>query len=133
MNYRKALLSAATFLLLFCAACGGGSEQSQPAVSLSPEDARLQSLLPESNEAAGWTRGEEIRFFDADNLYEFINGAAENFLIYGFKKVVTADYDNAEQPSQIVVEIYQMADPRNTFGIYASERNTSSTFKPIGA
>ena len=131
MNSRKTLLSAIMLLLVFCAACGG-RKQPQTAVSLSPEDAQLKALLPESNEAAGWTRGEEIRFFDPDNLYEFINGAAENFLIYGFEKVVTADYDNAEQPSQILVEIYQMADQRNAFGIYASERNPDSTFKPIG-
>ena len=133
MNSRKVLLSVTILLLLFCAACGGGGDQSRPAVSLSSEDAQLKSLLPESNEVAGWTQGDEVRFFDADTLYEFINGAAENFLIYGFEKVVTADYDNAEQPSPVVVEIYQMADPRNTFGIYASERNPDSTFKSIGA
>jgi len=119
-------------LLIFSAACGGNNSQSRVAISLSSEDVQLKSLLPESNEVAGWTRGEEVRFFDADNLYEFINGAAENFLIYGFEKVVTADYDNAEQPSPIVVEIYQMENPRNTFGIYASERNPDSTFKQIG-
>ena len=119
-------------LLVFCAACGS-KEQSHKTSPLSSEDAQLQSLLPENNEAAGWTRGEDIRFFDPDDLYEFINGAAENFLIYGFEKVVTADYDNAGHPSQIVVEIYQMEDARNTFGIYASERNPDSTFKPIGA
>ena len=133
MNSRKTLLSATILLLLFCAACGGSKDQPLATVSLSSEDAQLKSLLPESNEVAGWTRGDEVRFFDADTLYEFINGAAENFLIYGFEKVVTADYDNAEQPSPIVVEIYQMEDPRNTFGIYASERNPDSTFKPIGA
>ena len=138
MNFRNASASIAILLFVFCAACGsgsGGKEQSRTAPPLSSEDSQLKSLLPESNEAAGWTRGEEIRFFDPDNLYEFINGAAENFLIYGFDKVVTADFDNADPQyqSQIVVEIYQMADPRNTFGIYASERNPDSTFKTIGA
>jgi hypothetical protein len=131
MNSRKALSLAAILLIVFCGACGS-SEQTRTVAPLSPEDAQLKALLPENNEAAGWMRGEEVRFFDADNLYEFINGAAENFLIYGFEKVATADYDNAEQPSPIVVEIYKMGDPRNTFGIYASERNPDSTFKPIG-
>ena len=132
MNIRKALSLTAMLLLLFCAACGSG-EQSRTAASIPSGDARLQSLLPESNEVAGWMRGEEIRSFDKGNLYDLINGAQENFLVYGFEEVVTADYENAEQPSQIVVEIYQMADPRNTFGIYASERNPNSTFKQIGA
>jgi len=129
MNFRKALLSVTMLSLVFCAACGGGGSGPQ----LASEDARLFALLPESNEVAGWTRSDEVRFFDEDNLWDLINGAMENFLIYGFEKVVTADYDNAAYPSPIVVEIYQMADPRNTFGVYASERNPDSTFKQIGA
>jgi len=132
MNSKKVLSSFGILLLLFCAACSS-KEQSRTTAPLSSEDAQLRSLLPESNEVDGWKRGEEIRFFDPDDLYEFINGAAENFLIYGFEKVVTADYDNTGHTSTIVVEIYQMEDPRNTFGIYASERNPDSTFKPIGA
>jgi len=132
MNYRKALSLVAILLLLFCAACGG-KDQSAAKTPLSSEDSQLKALLPESNEIDGWIRGEEIRFFDPDNLYEYINGAAENFLIYGFEKVVTADYDNPGQESSILVDIYQMDDPRNAFGVYASERNTDATFKPIGA
>ena len=132
MNTRKALSLTAMFLLLFCAACGS-RDQSRTAGSILPEDAQLKALLPESNEVAGWTRGEEIRFFDEDTLYDLINGAMENFLIYGFEKVVTVDYDNAEHDSPIVVELYQMESPRAAFGIYASERNPRSTFKPIGA
>ncbi|MDR1727122.1 MAG: hypothetical protein LBT74_04225 [Acidobacteriota bacterium] len=135
MNCKKALSCLALLSLVFCAACGGPGT-STPSVedpALSPEDAALKALLPESGDVAGWARGEEVRFFDADGLYEFINGAAENFLIYGFEKVVTADYSNPDQPSEVTVEIYQMKDPRNTFGVYASERNPESNFKPIGA
>ena len=136
MNFRNALLCLAIFSLVFCMACGSKDQTRTtvaPVALLSAEDEMLQALLPENNEVSGWTRGEEVRFFDPDSLYEFINGAAENFLIYGFEKVVTAEYSNAEQPSQVVVEIYQMQDPRNTFGVYASERNSDSTFKTIGA
>ena len=125
---KKALLSAAVFLLVFCVACGSKKSALPP-----EEDAKLYSLLPASNEIAGWAQGDEIRFFDEDTLYDLIDGAMENFMLYGFEKVVTADYDNAAYPSQIVVEIYQMADPVNTFGVYASERNPDSTFKEIGA
>ncbi|MDR0843065.1 MAG: hypothetical protein LBP68_06575, partial [Acidobacteriota bacterium] len=135
MNSRKALFCAAMLLLLSCAACGG-KDQSQttaPAAALSAEDEALKALLPESEEVAGWSRGEEVRFFDPDGLYEYINGAAENFLIYGFEKVVTAEYVNPGQTSDVTVEIYQMKDPRNTFGVYASERSPDSAFKSIGA
>lgn len=140
MKYRTSLGGGiAIGLLLFCAACGkkdtatqSGAGQSQ-VQTLTPESKKLMALLPESNAVAGWTRGPEVRFFNPDNLYEFINGAAENFLIYGFELVATAEYNNAQKPSQVVLEIYQMQDPRNAFGVYASERNSESEFKPIGA
>ena len=136
MDFRKTLLCIALFSLVFCMACGSKDQPRTTATtttSLSAEDEALKALLPGNNEVAGWTQSEEVRFFDPDGLSDFINGAAENFLIYGFEKVVTADYNNAEQPSQIVIDIYQMQDPRNTFGVYASERNPASTFKAIGA
>jgi hypothetical protein len=135
MNFRKALLSAAILLLVFCAACGprdGAQPRGTATGGLVSEEARLLALLPDSNEVAGWTRG-EARFFVEENLYDLINGAMENFMIYGFQRVVTVDYDNPDYPEQIVVELYHMADPRNAFGVYASERNPRATFMQIGA
>jgi hypothetical protein len=129
----------AVLALALCMACGKKDEQSQPSATpnaqkaaLSPEAQKLAALLPDDNAAAGWTRGPEVRSFSPDNLYEFIDGAADNFLIYGFQQVVTAEYNNP-QKAQAVLEIYQMQDPRNAFGVYASECNAESEFKKIGA
>jgi hypothetical protein len=138
MKLIKALAClAAVLALALCMACGKKEDQSQPApntqkAALSPEAEKLAALLPDDNAAAGWTRGPEVRSFGPDSLYEFINGAADNFLIYGFQQVVTADY-NDPQKAQAVLEIYQMQDSRNAFGVYASERNAESEFKKIGA
>jgi hypothetical protein len=138
MKLIKALaFLTAVLALALCMACGKKEEQSQPApntqkAALSPEAEKLAALLPDDNAAAGWARGPEVRSFGPDNLYEFIDGAADNFLIYGFQQVVTAEYNNP-QKAQAVLEIYQMQDPRNAFGVYASERNADSEFKKIGA
>jgi len=120
-------------------ACGKKEDQSQKAATpnaqkaaLSSEAQKLAALLPDDNAAAGWTRGLEVRSFGPDNLYEFIDGAADNFLIYGFQQVITAEYNNP-QKAQAVLEIYQMQDPRNAFGVYTSERNPASEFQKIGA
>jgi hypothetical protein len=124
MNSRKALLlSAAMLLLVFCAACGArdGAQQRGTGGGLASEEARLLALLPASNEVAGWTRG-DARFFIEETLYDLINGAMENFVIYGFQRVVTVDYDNPDYTEQIVVELYHMADP-----------HPDSSFKQIGA
>jgi hypothetical protein len=130
----------AVLLLVFFVSCSGGEERPQQTATqkaqspvLSAESRRLMDLLPDNNAVPGWTRGEEVRFFTPDNLFEYIDGAAENYLIYGFRQVVTADYSNPKKPSQAVLEIYRMKDPLNAFGIYASECNPDSDFKQIGA
>jgi hypothetical protein len=130
----------AVLMMSICISCSGQKDTTQKTATqnvkspaLSPEAQKLLSLLPESNAVPGWTRGADVRFFNPDNLFEYIDGAAENYLIYGFQQVVTAEYTNPQKPSQAVVEIYQMKDPRNAFGIYASERNPDSEFRQIGA
>jgi hypothetical protein len=135
---KLAAVLIAVLALAFCAACGSKGDQSQKATKtqspvLSPEAQKIAALLPDDNAVAGWTRGAEVRGFGPDNLYEFIDGAADNFLIYGFQQVVTAEYGDQQTPSQGTLEIYQMQDPRNAFGVYASERNPDSEFKTIGA
>ncbi len=128
----------AMLLLASCMSCASRENQSQQGQktqipALSPESQKLMTLLPDNNAVPGWTKGPDVRFFGPDNLFEYIDGAAENFLIYGFQQVVTAEYNNPQKPSQAVLEVYRMKDPRNAFGIYASERNPNSEFKRIGA
>jgi hypothetical protein len=106
------------------------AEQSAP---LAPESQQLLGLLPEDNQVPGWTRGDEVRFFGADKLWEYIDGAADGYLTYGFQEVVTAEYNNAQKSSQVVIDVYRMKDARNAFGIYAAELNRDSEFQKIGA
>jgi hypothetical protein len=141
MKLIKALAYAAAMLALaFGIACGSKQDQAQKAAApktqraaLSPEAQKLAALLPDNNAVSGWTRGEEVRGFSPDNLYELIDGAAENFLAYGFQQMVTAEYNNPQKPSQVELEIYRMQDSKNAFGVYASECNPDSEFKKIGA
>ena len=72
------------------------------------------------------------RFFDAANLWEFINGAAEGYLTYGFEEVVTADYIQPGGDQSAVIDIYRMKDPVNAYGIYSQERNADYDFMDIG-
>jgi hypothetical protein len=125
--------------IAWLASCSTNRDQSpktdQPAqqsASLTAESQQLLNLLPEDNQIPGWTRGDEVRFFGADKLWEYIDGAADGYLTYGFQEVVTAEYNNAQKSSQVVVDVYRMKDARNAFGIYASEVNPNSEFQKIG-
>ena len=56
--------------------------------------ADLAALFPELD---GWSRDGTTELFLPDTLYEHINGAAENFLAYGFEQLAVQNYVNAEQ------------------------------------
>ena len=100
--------------------------------ALSENKQILQSFLPVDNQVSGWKLKEESRFYQADNLWEIINGAAEGYIIYGFTEMITSEFINENTEQEAVIEIYQMKDNNNGFGIYASERYPDSKFIDIG-
>jgi len=106
-------------------------EAAAPAAAskVSPE---LAALLPAKNEVPGWAASQAPRAFTAGNLWEFINGAADGYLAYGFEEVVTADFAQEGTGYQAVVDIYRMKDPLNAFGIYTQERNPDYPFLKVG-
>jgi hypothetical protein len=99
------------------------------AADVSPQ---LPALLPAKNEVPGWAMSEKPRSFNAGNLWEFIDGAADGYLAYGFQEVASADYKMEGTGYEAVVDIYQMKDPLNAFGKYAEERNPEYQFLKVG-
>lgn len=69
--------------------------------------------------------------FTPDDLWDFINGAADGYLSYGFENVYVREYVKGK--GKIKVEIYRHKDRDNTFGIYASERSPSFRYVRLGA
>lgn len=66
-----------------------------------------------------------------DNLWDFIDGAADGYISYGFQNVHVREYVKGK--NVIKVEIYRHKDRDNTFGIYASERSPSYRHINLGA
>ncbi len=82
-------------------------------------------------EMTPWTRETEIRTFDTETLWEYINGAAEYYLRFGFQKLEVVEYALNEN-NYIKAELYWHSSPLNTFGIYAFERPSDGNFLNIG-
>ena len=95
-------------------------------------EANLLGLLPKQGELSDWRIVSEPRFFERDNLFEYIDGAADQYLLYGFRKVITADYAVGADSSSVNVEIYCMESPTHAFGIYAAERSPEEQPVAIG-
>ena len=116
-------------------ACGGGQpsteEEAVPEATSGGSD--LLALLPADGVVSDWTKEGEPRFFTPDNLWEFINGAADGYLMYGFEEVATADFSMGTTDQQVVIDIYRMQDPVHAFGVYCQERNPDYEFLDIGA
>ena len=66
-----------------------------------------------------------------DNLWDFINGAADNYLANGFVDLHVAEYKKGK--AVIKAEIYRHSSNTLAFGIYSSERSPSFRFTDLGA
>ncbi|MCP4727209.1 MAG: hypothetical protein GY863_19380 [bacterium] len=139
LNNKRIISILTVFSLFLIIACGGGGDtggsgESSSDTGSSNRTNTLLSLLPADNAVTGWTKDadSEPRFFGPGNLWEFINGAADGYLIYDFQEVVTVDFIHGPSDNQAVLDIYNMDTPLNAYGIYAQERNPSYNFNEIG-
>jgi hypothetical protein len=89
----------------------------------------LQFLLPAP---AGWALAETPSVYLPATLFEYIDGGAENYLSYGFRELVVANYKKEASEAVLTVEIYDMGDAVKAFGVYSSERYPESRFLEIG-
>lgn len=73
----------------------------------------------------------EYPVYSPDNLWDFINGAADNYLALGFQDLHVAEYKKGKE--SIKLEIYRHENNTMAFGIYASERSSSYNFVNLGS
>jgi hypothetical protein len=71
-------------------------------------------------EVDGWALVSEVREYDADNLWEYIDGAAELFVEYELESCHTGDLSAGDLV--VTVDYYDMGTPLNAFGVYVRER-----------
>jgi len=83
-------------------------------------------------EIGGWKRSAEIQTFSPKTLYEYIDGAADLYLMYDFQALKVAEYQN-EKRGSVTVDVYFHKVPIQAFGIYSQERLPDANFIDIGA
>ena len=103
-----------------------------------PEPQRkIAAMLPFADLPAEWTVGKlaerHLETFNADNLYEKIDGRAESFIQYGVKGMAYAFYHPTGDPSnELQLYIFEMADSLKALGKYGSEKPDEFKAVPIG-
>jgi len=71
-------------------------------------------------EIKGWKPISEMMTFNPENLYEYINGAADQFLDYGFHVLKSRDF--VKDDLTVTIDIYDMGSQINAYGMYKIER-----------
>jgi hypothetical protein len=70
-------------------------------------------------EVEGWTQSSEAQVYTADNLWEYIDGAAVLFVEYGVRTCMTADLSAADVSATI--DLYDMGSPLAAVGVFLRE------------
>ena len=97
----------------------------------------IAAMLPLTDLPAGWTPGKSgtkyIESFNAENLYEKIDGRAESFLQYGVKGMAYTFYHPTGDPSnELQLYVFEMADSLKALGKYGSEKPDEAKVIPVG-
>lgn len=98
------------------------------AADLSAADTNMTGIFPHLK---GWTAKGKPDIYNPDNLFEYINGAADVFLAYDFRELATLTYENRKKHS-FTVDIYRHSNDKNGFGIYSAEKPREGDFIAIG-
>src|SRR5450759_406966 len=79
----------------------------------------------------GYKKSINYPVFLPENLWDFINGAADTYLSYGFVDLHVVEYKKGKDV--IKLEIYKQTDNTMAFGIYSTERSPSFRFLNLGS
>jgi len=82
-------------------------------------------------EIAGWKQSGGIQTFIPKTLFEYINGAADLYIMYDFQELKVAEYLN-EKKASVILDVYRHKTPTHAFGIYSQERLSNANFVDIG-
>jgi hypothetical protein len=101
------------------------------ALGCSPKpNSKTPTLFPETNEVPGWSKG-ETRTFEADRLWEYIDGDADRYIQAGVLRTLTTDYRYRDK-IEAVADIYVMKAPEGARKIFDSESSVGSQPLQLG-
>jgi hypothetical protein len=79
----------------------------------------------------GWSLDGRVETYDADTLYEKINGAAEQYMAFGFRQLHYATL--ARDGRFLNVELYDQGSFPNALGIFSAQRDANREVRRDGS
>jgi len=85
------------------------------------EKGKMNQEISLPSEAAGWKWDGKEERYNSKTLFDYIDGAAELYLAYGFQNITVRRFEKSNQPP-ITVELYEMASSEDAYGVFSFER-----------
>ena len=80
----------------------------------------------------GWSRDGAPQEFVGEDLYTYIDGGAEIYQEYGFRRMVVQDYRSPAGKS-VSLEIFEMETPAAAYGMFTFKRSGQGRIVPLGS
>jgi hypothetical protein len=91
--------------------------------------ARAQQYL-DCHLVSGWDQSGPARQYTADNLYDYKDGAAEGYLIFGFTRMQGIDCKLGS--TTLAIDVSEMGDADLAYGMFAANRDPNQVIAEIG-
>ena len=94
-----------------------------------PDRQEILKVIPEPL-PAGAIAQDGASFYGPDNLYQYMDGGADIFVLYGIRTLLHLDV--RAKAVDLTVDVFDMGTPDSAFGMYAAERWPDYRFIAIG-
>jgi len=86
--------------------------------------------VPKCDLAPGWTQQGAARAYEASNLFEYMDGNAEGYLLYGFVAMHGVTCVNGSD--SILIDISEFADGDSAYGMFSANRDPRLPSEKLG-
>jgi hypothetical protein len=87
--------------------------------------------VPTCTLVPGWTQHGEARSYVGDNLFEYMDGNAEGYLIYGFQSMHGVSC--VKGPVTLVIDISDFGESDLSYGMFTANRDLRQPMAKLGA
>ncbi len=127
------LLSVLILMFLQTTFCVNAQEKGAAAKEPGKNKVEIKSFYPDARSIDPEMTAEEYTEYGRGSLFDYINGGAEAYLGLGFVKVGARDYMiELEAETYFTLDVYDMGETVNAFGIFCAERYGTSPVLNIG-
>jgi hypothetical protein len=80
----------------------------------------------------GWIQDGEARSYDIETLFDYVDGKAEGYFVYGFALMKGVTCTNAAG-DQLVLDVSELGDPDRAWGLFAANRDPRVPSELLGS